>query len=650
MSEIRILPNLLINQIAAGEVVDRPASALKEMMENSLDAGAQSLSVQLNAGGIQLLKISDDGLGIAREELALALTRHATSKISSLEDLEKVSSLGFRGEALASIAAVSRLTLSSRRAEEKHAWSISAEGPHLSEPEPAAVACGTIIEVRDLYFNTPARRKFLKTEATEYGHCEEAFRRIALSSPRVSFSLQHNSRVQWHLKSQTLPERITELLGQDFAAASLNVAENNDALRLNGLISVPSLSRASRDQQYFYVNGRFVRDKLLSHAVKQAYQDVLHNERHPSFALFLELDPSLVDVNVHPTKTEVRFRDSRAIHQYIFHALSKALSPAAGQRIDPIVNVGHSQSAIQPHPGSAPSASSGGGALQPSNPYRQTSLALNTPGSVSFYDTLFGSKKEQDTTANRSTGQASLSGRSDIFFPGTPLYPAAQTPHLENHQNSPSLSNTNPNTRSIPLSLDTEFPPLGFALAQLAGIYILAENKQGLIIVDMHAAHERIMYEKLKTALDDQSIPMQPLLVPINMGASSLDIATAEENTQILSQIGFDITPGSPTSLTIRGCPAMLAEADMRTLATDVLRVIREYGATRVLTERRNELLGTMACHAAVRANRKLSIMEMNSLLRDMEFTERSGQCNHGRPTWHQISVADLDKLFMRGQ
>ncbi len=613
IAAIRVLPDLLINQIAAGEVVERPASALKELLENSLDAGATNITVHLAAGGTQLLKVSDDGAGITRDELPLALARHATSKITSLDELERVGSLGFRGEALASIAAVSRLTLASRRSGDKHAWSITSEGPHLSTPEPAAIASGTTVEVRDLYFNTPARRKFLKTEATEYAHCEEAFRRIALSRSNAGFTLQHNSRVQWHLKPQSLDERIGELQGKEFSLTSIAIDENSATLRLRGRISSPAMARASRDAQYFYVNGRYVRDKLLAHAVKQAYQDVLHHDRHPSFVLFLEIDPALVDVNVHPTKTEVRFRDSRAVHQYVFHALYKALAGTAGdtvttQQAVPGLSGFSGASSASPFSG-APS----GGTTRPWNPPamtgmagaayapRQSAMALHAAEAPGFYDTLFGAREAPTDT---------------------------QAPPVDN----------------------TRAPPLGFALAQLAGIYIVAENAHGMVIVDMHAAHERIMYEKLKTALDEQSIPMQPLLVPVTLNASALDVATAEEHGETLRQIGFDVTPGSPTSLTIRAIPAMLADADARALAEDVLREVREVGASRVLTERRNELLGTMACHAAVRANRRLTTNEMNALLRDMEATERSGLCNHGRPTWRQITAAELDKLFMRGQ
>ena len=607
MPDIRVLPDLLINQIAAGEVVERPAAALKELLENSLDAGARNITVYLAAGGTKLLRVSDDGGGIARDQLALALARHATSKIASLEDLERVGSLGFRGEALASIAAVSRLMLTSKKPDDKHAWSIDAEGPRLTAPRPAALGAGTTVEVHDLYFNTPARRKFLKTDATEYAHCEEAFRRIALSRPDAGFTLQHNGRVQWHLKPQTLDERILALQGEDFGRDSIAVAEDSAGLRLHGRISAPAAARARNDAQYFYVNGRFVRDKLLAHAVRQAYQDVLHHERHPAFVLFLELDPALVDVNVHPAKTEVRFRDGRAVHQYVFHALSKALSGSAGDAVTaaaPVLEYAVAGTAPAPAAHASPTPAA------PLYRFQRPMPLAARDSAAGFYQNLFGTK---------TTGPA-----------------APFTTALGADEAAPPDS--------------TNTPPLGFALAQLAGLYILAENAQGLVIVDMHAAHERIMYEKLKHALDAAEIPMQPLLVPVTMHASALDVATAEEHTDVLRQIGFDLSPASPTALTVRALPALLADADARQLATDVLREVREFGASRVLTERRNELLGTMACHAAVRANRRLTVPEMNALLRDMEITDRSGLCNHGRPTWRQVTTAELDNFFMRGR
>jgi DNA mismatch repair protein MutL len=576
MSGIRVLPELLISQIAAGEVVERPAAALKELLENSLDAGAREITVELAGGGVKQIKVMDDGGGILRDELKLALARHATSKIASLADLEQVASLGFRGEALASIAAVSRVELTSRRPGEKHAWTVTASGADVSKVAPAALAAGTSIEVRDLYFNTPARRKFLKSEATEYAHCEEAFRRIALSRPEVMFTLRHNGRAQRRLQVQPLAERIGAVLGDDFHESALQLDEPGPGLRLHGAIGLPAHARGTREAQYCFVNGRYVRDKLIAHAIRQAYQDVLHHEQHPAFVLFLEIDPAQVDVNVHPTKTEVRFRDSRAVHQFVFHALNKALSRSVAGTAAP----------------RAPAFASS----VPAPAMRQAAMALGSAEPSVFYETLF---------------------RGAV--------PAAPLP-------------------------DEQDSPLGYALAQLSGVYVLAQNRHGLVIVDMHAAHERLLYEKLKGLLDAREIPMQPLLVPVTFNAEALDVATVEEHGEVLRAIGFDIAPASPTSLIVRAVPALLAEADARRLAADVLRDVREYGASRVLTERRNELLSTMACHAAVRANRKLTVPEMNALLREMEETERSGQCNHGRPTWHQVSLAELDKLFMRGK
>ena len=592
MTAIRVLPDLLINQIAAGEVVERPAAALKELLENSLDAGARDISVQLASGGTRLLKVSDDGLGIGKDDLPLALARHATSKIATLEDLERIASLGFRGEALASIAAVSDLTLTSRRRDAKHAWSITAEGGTVSDPGPAAHDPGTSVEVHELYFNTPARRKFLKSEATEYAHCDEVFKRIALARPDVAFRLQHNGRAQWHVKAQSPGERISALLGDDFSAAALAVDAQSTGLRLTGLVGLPAAARGARDAQYCFVNGRFVRDKVLAHALRQAYQDVLHHDRHPAFVLFVELDPARVDVNVHPAKSEVRFRDSQALHQFVFHAVSRALAGSvAGGATDTVPGA-------QARPAAVPYSAT------------QYRMPLGVAQSAAVYETLFG--RERAVLA-------------------------------ETHAEIPALTETG-----------AEIPALGYALAQLAGIYILAQNEHGLVIVDMHAAHERIVYERLKTQLDADRIAMQPLLIPVVFNAGRIDVATAEDHAETLAEIGFEIAALSPTALAVRAVPIALKDADAGALARDVLAEIREFGAggvkSGVLLERQNALLSTMACHAAVRANRALSIQEMNALLREMEATERSGQCNHGRPTWHQISIAELDKLFMRGR
>ncbi|SFN29353.1 DNA mismatch repair protein MutL [Nitrosospira briensis] len=608
MNTIKLLPDLLVSQIAAGEVVERPASALKEILENSVDAGASEIAVHIFQGGTKLVRVSDNGAGISRDDLPLALARHATSKIDSLEDLQKVASLGFRGEALASIASVSRLRLASRGAEQKHAWRIEAEGGRLSEPEPAALAKGTTVEMHNLYFNTPARRKFLKTDGTEFSHCEEAFRRIALSRPDIAFTLQHNGTARHHLRAADTRRRIAAILGDEFSQTSIFIDEQAADLRLWGSAALPAYSRSSRDAQYFFVNGRFVRDKVIAHALREAYRDVLHLDRHPAFVLFLEMNAGSVDVNVHPTKTEVRFRDPRALHQFIFHTIDKALA----------------------------------------SPQSLSAASVSVPGAA-------GSRQETSSRAvfGQATGAPSYPRQS--FMPLVPPVPAAGVAQPQSFYSTLFGSDTPGQKLSEVPQTPADFekqdvPPLGFALGQLLGIYILSQNERGLLVVDMHAAHERILYEKLKTALDDHVLFTQPLLIPAIFQADSLDIATAEENRDILTELGFEIAMLSPTMLTVRSVPAALKDADVVKLARDVLREIHEFGASRVLTSRRNEMLSTMACHGAVRANRMLTIPEMNALLREMEATERSGQCNHGRPTWFEISLADLDKMFMRGR
>ena len=596
MPAIRKLDALLINQIAAGEVVDRPAAALKELLENSLDARARVVEVEMQSGGIKQLKVIDDGEGIEKDELPLALAQHATSKITTLEDLEQVLSLGFRGEALASIAAVSELTLTTRTAAGKHAWRIQSSGGAVAAVEPAAAMAGTAVEVRDLYYNTPARRKFLRTEGTEFGHCEEVFKRIALSRPEVSMILQHNGRTQWRLPSQTFQQRARTLLGGEFEAVGLWLDEQSAGVRLRGMIASPSFNRSARDYQYFFVNGRFVRDRLIAHAVREAFHDVLHQERHPAFVLFLELDPARVDVNVHPAKIEVRFRDPRAVHQFLFHALTKALAAARAGTSSPVAVATSTRpvsGTAAPFPATSPWNFAPGEQFAP---YQET-MGLGSRQPTATYDVLFGRKAA-------------------------------------------------PEVRATPAAV----PPLGFALAQLAGIYVLAQNRDGLVIVDMHAAHERIMYEKLKTALELDRIPTQSLLIPATLHASPLEAALVEENGELLRQLGFELAALGPEALVVRSVPAPLQDADPAELARDVLGEIAEYGAARVLQERCHELLAGMACHAAVRANRVLTLAEMNALLREMEATDRSGQCNHGRPTWTQISMSELDRLFQRGQ
>jgi DNA mismatch repair protein MutL len=599
MAAIKPLPELLINQIAAGEVVERPASALKEVMENSVDAGASRIMVQLVQGGSKLIRVADNGDGISSDDLPLALARHATSKINTLEDLQKIASLGFRGEALASIASVSRLSMASRKAEDKHAWQVRVEDGHILQPEPTALAAGTTVEVHDLYFNVPARRKFLKTEATEFGHCDEAFRRIALSRPDIEFSLQHNGKERSHLRSSDMARRIASVLGEEFSQAAALVEEQAADIRLHGMVALPAYSRSTRDAQYFFINGRFVRDKLITHALREAYRDILHQERYPAFVLFLEMNPEGVDVNVHPTKIEVRFRDSRALHQFIFHAISKGLAtPCRGSE-----NIEQRKPAFP-------------GAASPS--LHQQSIPLEVVAQPSaFYQTLFKANREpQESFAKEFLAD------------------------------SPVESNSSPEV----VEEEKEIPLLGFALGQLHGIYILAQNERGLIIVDMHAAHERIVYEKLKSALENQSVSMQQLLIPVTFQTDSLEVVTVEENSDTLYSLGFDVAVLSPTALIVRAVPVILQNSDMVKLVRDLLREIREFGASQILTEKRNEVLSTMACHSALRASHLLTIPEMNALLREMELTQRSGHCNHGRPTWFEISIVDLDKRFMRGK
>jgi DNA mismatch repair protein MutL len=584
MTAIQILPDTLISQIAAGEVVERPASVLKELLENSLDAGAQAVSVILEQGGVRQIRVTDDGAGIARADLPLALARHATSKIRSLADLERVASLGFRGEALASIASVARVALTSRPADAQHAWRIASEGGPASDPEPAAHSAGTTLEVGDLYFNTPARRKFLKSEPTELAHCAEMFRRIALARSDVALTLRHNGRVSAHYPATNLAARIAAVMGDAFESSARRVEAGGADLRLHGLVSPPSEAKASRDAQYLFVNGRFVRDKLLTHAVREAYADVLHGDRHPAYVLYLEVDPGMVDVNVHPAKIEVRFRDPRAVHQFVFHSVQKALSGTAGE--DPAAVA--IPSGLQP-------------AAFPTSAGWQRSLGVAQP--VAAYTAMLSGLATQTAPLDRQPGQGSESDH-----------------------------------------------PLGFALGQLHGIYILAQNRDGLVLVDMHAAHERILYENLKSALERHKVTAQPLLIPVSFNAAALDVATVEENRHPLGELGFELAALSPTAIVVRAVPALVAQGDIPALVRAVLHDIREYGASQVLTSRQDELLGTMACHGAVRAHRQLSVPEMNALLREMEETERAGQCNHGRPTWFQMSLSDLDRLFLRGR
>ncbi|KVN94155.1 DNA mismatch repair endonuclease MutL [Burkholderia ubonensis] len=630
---IQPLPDQLISQIAAGEVVERPASVVKELLENALDAGANTLRIVLEEGGVKRISITDDGCGIPPGELPLALMRHATSKIRSLEELEAVATLGFRGEALASIASVAEMFITSRTADAAHATRIDAQTGVLA---PAAGAVGTTIEVRELYFNTPARRKFLKSEQTEFGHCVEMIRRAALARPDVAISVLHNGKAVEHWNATEPTQRVAKILGEGFATAYLPLDERAGPLAVYGCAGLPTASRGRADQQYFFVNGRFVRDKLLTHAVRAAYEDVLHGDRYPSYVLFLDLPPEAVDVNVHPSKIEVRFRDSRSIHQYVFHAVQRALARHAGA--SPETTAGGHAAHIAAAPGPASfqgtplgQAASGGSSPAPTpsqgstwlRQARMTQGTLPVAQPLALYDALFGRK---DSGAGTPAGTTAVA------------HDAADAP-AAGFAAAPSLART---------AYDDQ--PLGFALGQIHGIYVLAQNAHGLVIVDMHAAHERILYEQFKHALADRSVAVQALLLPVSMNATPVEIGTVEEERETLESLGFDLAVLSPTTLAIRAVPALLKDADLQALARAVLADLHAFGGSRVLTERQHELLGTLACHHAVRANRRLTLDEMNALLRQMEATERADQCNHGRPTWYQLTLGDLDRLFMRGQ
>jgi len=634
MPHIHRLSDLLVNQIAAGEVVERPASVLKEVLENAVDAGARAVEVQLEQGGVRRIRVADDGCGIARDELALALERHATSKIATLDDLEHVGTMGFRGEALAAIAAVARTSITSRAEGASHAWRIEAG----REPEPAALDQGTVVDVADLYYNTPARRKFLKTESTEFAHCDDMFRRVALARPDIGLQLAHNGRVIHRLPPSPPAARVAALMGDDFLQHAREVQADAGVLRLAGFASLPAYSRASRDAQYFFVNGRFVRDKLLAHAVREAYADILHGARHPAYVLFLELDPAGVDVNVHPAKIEVRFRESRAVHQFVFHAVRRTLAESGAGRAAEVsapaatvagAGPGSGAGALQASPASRAVPQAGlGSAMPPLSVAAGTQAASRSWPPAHAQQGGLGVERASrayfDFAAGaREAGSAGLPGRSAERPAGT--HPAfAETPA-------------------------GEAPPLGYALGQLHGIYILAQNAAGLVLVDMHAAHERILYEKLKTVIDGRPA-VQRLLIPAVFSVGAKDMSAAEECTEVLAGMGFEIAAAGPQELLVRSVPALLASAPVAELVRELLQELREFPATEVVTARRNELLATMACHGAVRANRQLTLPEMNALLRDMEATERADQCNHGRPTWTQLSLAELDRFFMRGQ
>jgi DNA mismatch repair protein MutL len=642
---IQALPDQLISQIAAGEVVERPSAVVKELLENALDAGGTQITVRLEEGGVKRICITDNGRGIPHEQMPLALARHATSKITSLHDLENVGTLGFRGEALASIASVAQVTITSRTADAAHAWEI--EGSHNATPTPSSGALGTTIDVKDLYYNTPARRKFLKSEQTEFGHCAEVVRRIALARPDVSFSLTHNGRTIDHWNVSEMAKRSAHILGDNFAEARLPIDETMGPLRLHGFVGLPTASKGRADGQFFYVNGRFVRDKVLVHAVKAAYQDVLHGDRFPCYVLSLEMDPALVDVNVHPSKIEVRFRDGRAVHQCVFHAVQRALA----------------QTSATAH-GSVPSPLPAADTLATTPAWRGEQASFG-PLLAPDYAPTFSPSPFGTRSADAGSGFGSSSatyagprfGAEGGVAQSTEKYGAlfrdASRPDGERAAADMTLPQAGSFSISAAAMAQEEFP-LGFALAQLHGIYILAQNAKGLVLVDMHAAHERILYEQLKNALDSrvagEEMQVQPLLIPVTFYADAVEVGTTEEHQETLQALGFDIAALSPTTLAVRSVPVLLKNADAQTLARDVLRDVREFGGSRVLIERQNELLGTLACHTAVRANRILSVQEMNALLRQMEITERADQCNHGRPTWVQVEIGALDKLFLRGQ
>lgn len=611
MARIRSLPTELINQIAAGEVIERPASVVKELVENSLDAGATRIEIDIEQGGARLIRIRDDGSGIDAEDLALAVSAHATSKIASFDDLERVGTLGFRGEALPSIASVSRFALTSRRIGNETAWRIEVDGGKPRAQIPAQHSVGTNVEVRDLFYNLPARRKFMRAERTEFGHIDELVKSIALAQTQTEFRLSHNGKPVRLLKAAVDEDegtrRVVDVLGEEFLGHSLRVEHAAAGLRLHGWVGLPTASRAQADQQYFHVNGRLVRDRLVAHAVRQAYADVLYHGRHSVFVLFLELDPVLVDVNVHPAKHEVRFREGRLVHDFLYRTLNDALAGArAGARPHDAANGSMEFSGTTAYANPASVAAHAFAAQ------RQSGLGLGVREPLADYAALLGSAQ--------------------------PLFGAL------------SAAGMRVNDAGAAVGDASDIPPLGFALAQLHGIYVLAENAHGLVLVDMHAAHERITYEKLKTAQDGDGIRAQMLLVPLSLAVSEREAAVVEELGERFSALGFDIVRSGPQSVAVRRIPVLLDGADVAQLVRDVISDLAVHGESRRVEESTNELLSTMACHGSVRANRRLNLPEMNALLREMEVTERSGQCNHGRPTWVQLAIPELDRLFLRGR
>ena len=634
MSKIHLLSPRLANQIAAGEVVERPSSVVKELVENALDAGANRVEVEVEDGGVKLIRIRDNGGGIPKDELALALSRHATSKISSLEDLEAVATLGFRGEALASVSSVSRLTLASRPADQAEAWKVEVEGRDMTPVlSPTSHTTGTSVEVRDLFYNTPARRKFLRTDKTEYNHVEEVVKRQALARLSVAFTLSHNQKTIYQLRPATDTDshmrRVAQLCGKPFVENAVEINASGSGLQLHGWVAKPTFSRSQADLQYFFVNGRVIRDKLVAHAIRQAYQDVLYHGRHPAFVLYLEVDPATVDVNVHPTKHEVRFREGRMVHDFLFRSLHRALGeirPTAAAEVTTDVPV----------------------VAQTSWPEQSSLTLMERPSGAQIQEQLAGY-----ASLHPPTSQAPALGSAEKDFANAG---AAQSGYLSSQPayalNASSELISTPIYPGSVIADDERAiqAPLGYAIAQLHGIYILAQNAQGMILVDMHAAHERIVYERMKRAMANGGVTQQPLLVPLSLAMSRRETLAVEEHGETLASLGLELSVAGAESIIVRQVPALLKSANIETLVRDVVADIQEHGTTRKVEETLNALLGTMACHGSVRANRQLSIAEMNALLRDMEATERSGQCNHGRPTWVQLTLGELDKLFLRGR
>lgn len=650
---IQDLPDELISQIAAGEVVERPASVVRELVDNALDAGATQITVRLLAGGVRLIAVEDDGCGIPREELPVALRRHATSKIRDLQELEHVGTMGFRGEALAAIASVSETSILSRLDGEDKAWLLEARSGEL---RPAPRNRGTTLEVKELFFSTPARRKFLKSDATELAHCIESVRRHALARPDVGFAIWHEGKLveQWRAvplaegadRNEALARRLGDVLGDDFIANSIAVQRTSasSGITVYGRAGLPDAARSRPDQQYCYINGRFVRDKVLTHAAKSAYEDVLHGHKQPIYALYVEMDPARVDVNVHPTKIEVRFRDSREVHQAIKHAVEDALAAPRAALLADAAQAPLTEASAPAAPASLGWQPSTSPARVPMAPQVQYAMPLQEAAGhkVNDLQALWAPLREATPAPSASTAPAAVTGLAwnTVAAPTTAALTATES------ENTLAAQPPAPDSPSA----DTTWP-LGRAVAQIHGVYILAENAQGMVVVDMHAAHERIVYERLKEQLgNDQPIASQPLLIPATFAATPQEVATAEAHADTLRVLGLEVVPFSPKTLAVRAVPATLAQGDAVELARSVLAELEQQDASGVIQRARNEILATMACHGAVRANRRLTLDEMNALLRQMETTERSDQCNHGRPTWRQLSMKELDGLFLRGR